>query len=527
MNVTSSTPGRNVLSFKLSGSEKMRIASDGSVGIGTAAPATTLDVSGTTTLKGTTNLSNNNIISIGNAGIGTAAPAYKLDVIGSGSDSIVCRLQSGGANTATTYVNTGASNLDVGTGSGGHFIYGYGSYPLYFGVNGSEKMRITESGNVGIGTSTPNAPLQLAKTIVNRKIVLWEDWNNEHQYYGFGVNSAVLRYQTSGGDHVFYNGTSSTSSTELMRITSSGRVGIGTNTPRYALDVNGFAYADKVFIGGPDTGFSGPHAAPLLVTGYGGGTSYIHDHGTLSSSTGYDSTDALYASILTGYDILTFGTVRAVSDIRIKKNITPVDTALDLLRKLTPVTYNYIDYMRKTPNTEYGFIAQDTINVIKESVKKTNGNIPNLYFKGCLSVSEEKDSSYFCLTTTPENQFLFQNQSENKPVLIMLYDEKDREIVVEVIEQHDLQTVRVKKRTGPTDIGYGPVFVYGEQVDDFHVLDKDPIFTVTTAALQEVDRQQQADKARIAELETEIVSLKQELDKQKTLINSILERLAI
>ena len=51
------------------------------------------------------------------------------------------------------------------------------------------------------------------------------------------------------------------------------------------------------------------------------------------------------------------------------------------------------------------------------------------------------------------------------------------------------------------------IFVYGEEVHDFHVLKKDAIFTVATAALQEVDRQQQADKARILDLETQLASV--------------------
>ena len=46
-----------------------------------------------------------------------------------------------------------------------------------------------------------------------------------------GINSAVLRYQvdTTSSAHVFYAGTSSTSSTELMRISGNGNVGIGVN----------------------------------------------------------------------------------------------------------------------------------------------------------------------------------------------------------------------------------------------------------------------------------------------------------
>jgi hypothetical protein len=62
------------------------------------------------------------------------------------------------------------------------------------------------------------------------------------------------------------------------------------------------------------------------------------------------------------------------------------------------------------------------------------------------------------------------------------------------------------------------LFVYGQYVNDLHILDHDTIYTVATAALQEVDRQQQADKVRIAELETTVAA-------QQSLINDILERL--
>jgi len=40
------------------------------------------------------------------------------------------------------------------------------------------------------------------------------------------------------------------------------------------------------------------------------------------------------------------------------------------------------------------------------------------------------------------------------------------------------------------------IFVFGQEVDDFHSLDKNTIWTVSTAALQEVDRQLQARKKK-------------------------------
>ena len=54
-------------------------------------------------------------------------------------------------------------------------------------------------------------------------------------------------------------------------------------------------------------------------------------------------------------------------------------------------------------------------------------------------------------------------------------------------------------------------FVFGQFVNNFNALDKNVIWTVAAAATQEIDRQQQADKVRIAELETKVETLENQL----------------
>jgi len=56
------------------------------------------------------------------------------------------------------------------------------------------------------------------------------------------------------------------------------------------------------------------------------------------------------------------------------------------------------------------------------------------------------------------------------------------------------------------------LFVYGQEVDDFVSLNKSAIWTVATAALQEVDRQLQTEKAKVATLETQLASVLARLD---------------
>jgi predicted nucleic acid-binding Zn-ribbon protein len=70
------------------------------------------------------------------------------------------------------------------------------------------------------------------------------------------------------------------------------------------------------------------------------------------------------------------------------------------------------------------------------------------------------------------------------------------------------------------------VFIYGKKVDDLHHLKKDSIWTVAAAALQEVDRQQQSDKVRIAELETEVATLKNQVFTFETQMSELLSRVS-
>jgi len=113
-------------------------------------------------------------------------------------------------------------------------VYGSsGALIFYDATAAAERMRLDSSGNLGIGTTTITAPLSLPDTIgtagsINR-IQLYQSGGTT--LYGFGISSAQLNY-ISGDNHVFFKKSGATS-TEYMRLDTSGNLGLGV-TPSAA-----------------------------------------------------------------------------------------------------------------------------------------------------------------------------------------------------------------------------------------------------------------------------------------------------
>jgi hypothetical protein len=151
--------------------EKMRIDNAGNVGIGTASPAAKLDIgSGNLNFSSTGQKITADFSSTGASRFSfqtnAANTATYINVVPSGtgfrSDIIAW---SSSDTTNSQYVSlqakggTATSSVEAG-------IIGTGTYyPLTFNTGGSERVRIDTSGNVGIGTTSPNVKLDVIGSI--------------------------------------------------------------------------------------------------------------------------------------------------------------------------------------------------------------------------------------------------------------------------------------------------------------------------------------------------------------------------
>jgi len=178
--------------------DRMTIASNGNVGIGTLTPGTKLDVDGSVRFSGSSNITPVD----GEFVYDTSVHAYKYYDSNAG---VWKSLASGSITTTGGYWNQNGTNI-------------------YY-----------NSGSVGIGTTTPATDLEIYGT--SEKFRLTDTGSNSASYMTF-YDTATRKWiigQTAGGNFAIATG----SGASLFNITSGGNVGIGIAAPGYKLDVVG------------------------------------------------------------------------------------------------------------------------------------------------------------------------------------------------------------------------------------------------------------------------------------------------
>jgi hypothetical protein len=200
----------------------------------------------------------NGLIVEGNVGIGTTSPGAKLEVSDFGGATIKISNKTDGVQTtgdlvgALDYYSYDADYPRTMAYVRSYVTEQFGrAADLRFATTTTnavvaEAMRITSSGNVGIGTTNPGAKLHVAVGYgLLNNAYSWAVYNTSSNGFAaqFGAANDVAFANTGNNAIISVTGSNSilfgTNSTEKMRITSAGNVGIGTTSPKVNLDVAG------------------------------------------------------------------------------------------------------------------------------------------------------------------------------------------------------------------------------------------------------------------------------------------------
>lgn len=296
------------------------LATSGNVGIGTTSPQRLFEISSGTSGVSVLRLSNTNGVIAANDLLGA------LEFFG-GDSSNGGTFGASGVRAKITGITEDIS------GQTGLALYTAGSLGGSYTTDASvERMRITNTGKVGIGTTTPNWLLQVNGT---RPSIALSDSSA-------GANLKHWLLSSMGGN--LYIGTSSdlyaTSSPAAITVTNAGLFGLGTSSPWRTLDVNGTVGMKGL------TGSAGLQVGILC----------------LSASN----------------EVINESVACVASAARYKKDIHDLDVGLDEVMKLRPVSFywkpDYNGALQSNPNfsgLQYSLVADEVQRIDPHLVSLT------------------------------------------------------------------------------------------------------------------------------------------------------------
>lgn len=428
----------------------------------------------------------------GNLGVGAGSPVTKLDVQGASGGSPPSSGGEGTSNGLMRIRDNYNVTLDIGTKGSLPWnawiqvadATGMGTeYPLSLQPNGGDVL----IGTMGVGTQVLDgrALLHFKGNIKNG--IAWEPESTQSNSRAWRLTNDDYGPWGNLSFNVSTNNSSAAGNNTVLSMTKDKFVGIQRQTPYCPLHVSGY--------GGTSSGATW-HSG--FIHGYTALNRWAGDHGNVGIFADDD--------IMTHGYVLSIGGSFTASDRRIKTDIVDIDDgmALQTLRQLQPKQYKYIDTYKNTSDPVWGFIAQEVRETLPHSTNIRTECIPDI-----TEVATVSETNVLTFTN-------FDTSNLEPGTNIRVHDKNDVELKIKVAKIIDAHSIRVEEDVSEWTcsfnedgtIGEGDsLYVYGQEIDDFVFIKKDAIWTVATAALQEVDRQLQAEKARNDALEARIAAL--------------------
>ena len=363
--------------------------SAGSVGIGTTSPIASLDVAGEVALTSNSarlrlmretgtnfidyedsnafgirsmNIDNTNIVdrlkidTLGRFAIGTTNTGNAKFVINDTNEHTLFRLENFNQSDESsmrfvTKTLNGSDNfhadiaLKSTSNSGGIGYLGF-KVPFNNSPGSGYDMVINNSGNVGIGTTTPQSKLSLGANLANTKLALWD--NGAGGLIGLGIQNSTFRLHLNQASDAFrfYN---APAGSELMAVLGNGNVGIGTPSPGQKLHVNGNAVVTGTILGEATGAGDIKFGFNVANTFDVGNKFFVEGNG-----------------VVRGPGAIVW---HNPSDFRWKKDITTIPNALDKVSRLRGVNFRWREGKIDDDSLQMGLVAQEVAEVVPEVVQ--------------------------------------------------------------------------------------------------------------------------------------------------------------
>ncbi len=424
-------------------------------------------------------LTDGTIYDNGNVGIGSNAPAYDLDIYKSEVD-VNQRIYANDAN--------GIGHLLTGASGGGHVnLIANSSASTYLGIpagfsgivtdftdmvfatgtsnSGTERMRLTTGGNLGIGTTAPGARLEVITdaTAATGGLI--------SQFGSTALGGRIRFYDETAtlGPKINFN------AGNVGQITGSGNIAIMPT-------------------GNVGIGTTSPTQAKLVVSGYATYTGltarYYNSSGANASATSDRNLSAYFS------DHIACSELQVFSDARIKtiKGISDSKEDLNTLLGIKITDYTFKDTVGRGTNVYKKVIAQEVEKIYPEAISKITDVVPDIY--KIAEINAGRITVANNLKAGEKVKLIFENRTE----LVEVASADENGFSVNLPDN-------------------GKVFVFGREVNDFRTVDYEALSTLNISATQELVKMINQLQSENSDMKNKFSSLSSDVEMLKALMN--------